>query len=79
MSLKYEPSLELLHITAKPFRDMGNLLPSNQRQHRSLHVEKDVLPYALCQLLCPIQKSVSLKYEPASEPLHISVKQLFLN
>ena len=58
---------------------LGNLLPSNQRQHRSLHVEKDVLPYALCQLLCPIHKSVSLKYAPASEPLHISVQQLFLN
>ena len=26
-----------------------------------------------------IQKSMSLKYEPASEPLHISVKLLFLN
>ena len=24
-----------------------------------------------------IQKSTSLKYEPASEPLHVSVKQLF--
>ena len=24
-------------------------------------------------------KSMSLKYEPASEPLHISVKQLFSN
>jgi len=26
-----------------------------------------------------IQQSVSLKYEPSSEPLHISAKQLFLN
>jgi len=26
-----------------------------------------------------IQKSTSLKYEPSSEPLHISVKRLFLN
>jgi len=25
------------------------------------------------------QPSMSLKYEPSSEPLHISVKQLFLN
>jgi len=25
------------------------------------------------------EKSMSLKYEPSSEPLHISVKQLFLN
>ena len=26
-----------------------------------------------------MQKSMSLEYEPSSEPLHISVKQLFLN
>ena len=26
-----------------------------------------------------IKKSISLEYEPSSEPLHISVKQLFLN
>ena len=26
-----------------------------------------------------IQKSISLKYELSSEPLHISAKQLFLN
>ena len=26
-----------------------------------------------------MQKAMSLKQEPASEPLHISVKQLFLN
>ena len=26
-----------------------------------------------------IQKSVSLKYEPSSEPLHISARYLFLN
>jgi len=24
------------------------LLPNNQRQHRTLHIQKDVLPYALC-------------------------------
>ena len=24
------------------------LLPNNQRQHRALHIQKDVLPYALC-------------------------------
>jgi len=23
------------------------LLPNNQRQHRTLHIQKDVLPYAL--------------------------------
>ena len=24
------------------------LLPNNQRQHRTLHIQEDVLPYALC-------------------------------
>ena len=28
---------------------------------------------------CVIEKYLSLKYEPASEPLHIYVKHLFLN
>jgi len=30
------------------FQEVGILLPNNQRQHRTLHVPKDVLPYALC-------------------------------
>jgi len=29
-------------------RKIGILLPNNQRQHRTLHIQKDVLPYALC-------------------------------
>ena len=28
-------------------REIGNLLPTNQRQHRTLHIQKDVMPYAL--------------------------------
>jgi len=28
--------------------EIGVLLPNNQRQHRTLHIQKDVLPYALC-------------------------------
>ena len=28
--------------------EIGVLLPDNQRQHRTLHIQKDVLPYALC-------------------------------
>ena len=28
--------------------EMGMLMPNNQRQHRSLHIQKDVLPNALC-------------------------------
>jgi len=31
--------------------DVGILLPNNQRQHRTLHIQKDVLSYALCWLL----------------------------
>jgi len=27
---------------------IGILLPNNQRQHGTLHIQKDVLPYALC-------------------------------
>jgi len=32
----------------KQVREIGILLPNNQRQHRTLHIQKDVLPYALC-------------------------------
>ena len=28
--------------------EIGILLPNNQRQHRILRIQKDVLPYALC-------------------------------
>ena len=28
--------------------EIGILLPNNQRQHRTLHIQKDVLPCALC-------------------------------
>jgi len=29
-------------------REIGILLPNNQRQHRTLHTQKHVLPYSLC-------------------------------
>ena len=29
-------------------REIGILLPNNQRQHRTLYPQEDVLPYALC-------------------------------
>ena len=29
-------------------KEIGILLPNNQRQHRTLHTQKDALPYALC-------------------------------
>ena len=28
--------------------EIGILLPNNQRPHRTLHIQKDALPYALC-------------------------------
>jgi len=31
-------------------KEIGILLPNNQRQHRTLHLQKDVLPYALCYI-----------------------------
>ena len=39
----YTPTGGALH-----YRDIGILLPNNQRQHRTLHIQKDVLPCALC-------------------------------
>ena len=35
------------------------LLPNNQRQHRTLHVRKDVLPYVLCYMLCPVSAALA--------------------
>jgi len=29
-------------------REIGILLPNNQRQHRTLRIQKNVPPYALC-------------------------------
>ena len=28
--------------------EVGIVLPNNQRQHRNLHIQKDVLSYAVC-------------------------------
>ena len=30
------------------FKQIGILSPNNQRQHRTLHIQEDALPYALC-------------------------------
>ena len=29
-------------------REINISLPNNQRQHRTLHIQKDVLPFSLC-------------------------------
>ena len=39
------PSLKLTDLYRE---DIGILLPNNQRQHRTLHIQKDVLPDTLC-------------------------------
>ena len=39
--------------------EIGVLLPNNQRQHRTLHVQKDVLPFTLCELLCPVSAALA--------------------
>ena len=38
---------------------LGISSPSKLRQHRTLHTQKDVLPYALCQLLCPVSAALA--------------------
>ena len=35
-------------MRASTGREIGILLLNNQRQYRTLHIQKDVLPYALC-------------------------------
>ena len=35
------------------------LLPNNRRQHRTLHIQKDVLPYALCWFLWPMSAALA--------------------
>jgi len=54
MALKREADPGLLagalQVCPNPLipREIVILLPNNQRQHRTLHIQKDVLPYALC-------------------------------
>ena len=38
----------LARVGSVPTPEIGILLPNNQRQHRTLHIQRDVLPYALC-------------------------------
>ena len=49
---KYHKSGQILFFRDEIWDGLGPeismLLPSNQRQHRTLHIQKDVLPYTLC-------------------------------
>ena len=37
-----------LFTCEKGLLEIGTLLPNNQRQHRTLHIQEEVLPNALC-------------------------------
>jgi len=38
---------KLVWEAKREFSEIGIVLPNNQRQHRTLHIQKDVLLYAL--------------------------------
>ena len=40
-------------------REIGILMPNNQCQHCIVHLQKDVLPNALCYLLCPVSAALA--------------------
>ena len=49
MTRRNEVGITLKRLTDAPTpaaTEIGILVPSNQRQHRTLHMRKDVLPYA---------------------------------
>jgi len=39
--------------------EIGIAMPNNQRLHRTVHAQKDVLPCALCKLLCPVSTALT--------------------
>ena len=43
-------SFDTRFMSVSPCQTRENviLLPNNQRQHRTLHIQEDVMPYALC-------------------------------
>ena len=49
-------------------REIGILLPNNQSQHRTLHIQKDVLPCALCLLLCPVSAALASIFRMEATP-----------
>ena len=50
--LQWRRTCQGLGFRLQGVQEIGILLPNNQRQHRTLHIQKDLLPYALCYLLC---------------------------
>ena len=39
--------------------EIGVFFPNNQRQHRRLHVQQDLPPYAFCYWLCPVSAALA--------------------
>ena len=46
-------------MTRSPLEGKTGILWPNQRQRRTLHIQKDVLPYALCWLMCPVPAALA--------------------
>ena len=51
--VRYPCSVVHLQLNLAPYHctdynEIGSLLPNNQRQHCTLHIQQDVLPNALC-------------------------------
>ena len=72
------------HRARPTLNEIGILLPNDQRQHRTLHIQKDVLPYALCYLQCPASPAavnpsghgaafLTLLSHPASAEIELSI------
>ena len=59
LSGKIEDSENNIFSEFTTLREIGIVLPNSQRQHRTLHIQKDVLPYALCLLLCPVSAALA--------------------
>ena len=59
------------HPRADDSTEEIGLLPSNQRQHRTLHIQKDVLLYALCRFTVRI---VPFAVDDALEDLNTAVQ-----
>ena len=50
-------------------REIGILLQNNQRQHRTLHIQQDVLPYG-----CQAQGNAPLGFEAPPAPLGLDAQ-----
>ena len=48
----------ILSTQAAWYSIVGPVVP-RQRQHCTLHTQKDVPPYALCSLLCPVSAALA--------------------